>query len=149
MFSSHRISQDIPLLEQVVVYYDYSFRNQSQIAQYPARFLLNNATTSPENTYVSYDKVGIIIKKNTMCRIIIRYELYLFWMYSTYMQHSIFQICWPCYNYGMYIRVQNSKLILTIKEESSNSCFIEHMFVCVLHWMILYCLRAIAPYSFF
>ena len=82
MFSSHRISQELPHLEQVVVYYDYSFRNQSQIAQYPARFLLNNATTSPENTYVSYDKVGIII-------------------------------------------------------------------VCVLHWMILYCLRAIVPYSFF
>ena len=54
-------------------------------------------------------------------------------MYSTYMQHSILQIFWPCYNYGMYmyIRVQNSKLILTIKEESSNSCFIEHIFVCV------------------
>ena len=69
-------------------------------------------------------------------------------MYGTYMQHSILQIFWSCYYYGMYmyIRVQNSKLILTIKEEISNSCFIEHMFVCVLHWMILCCLRAIAPY---
>jgi hypothetical protein len=33
MFSSHRISQDIPHLEQVVVYCDYSLRNQSQIVQ--------------------------------------------------------------------------------------------------------------------
>ena len=48
MFSSHKISQDIPHLEQVVVYCDYSLRNQSQIVQYPARFLLNNAATSPE-----------------------------------------------------------------------------------------------------
>ena len=68
-------------------------------------------------------------------------------MYSTCIQHSILQIFWPCY--GMYIWVQNSNLILTIKEESSNSCFIEHMFVCVLHWMIVCCLRAIAPYPFF
>jgi hypothetical protein len=34
--------------QQVVVYCDYSLRNQSQIVQYPARFLLNNAATSPE-----------------------------------------------------------------------------------------------------
>ena len=49
MFSSHIISQDILNLEQVVKYYDYSFRNQTQIIQYPARFLLNNAATSPKN----------------------------------------------------------------------------------------------------
>jgi hypothetical protein len=30
MFSSHRISRDIPHLEHVLVYYDYSLRNQSQ-----------------------------------------------------------------------------------------------------------------------
>jgi hypothetical protein len=48
MFSSHKISQDIPHLEQFVVCCDYSLRNQSQIAQYPARVLLNNAATSPE-----------------------------------------------------------------------------------------------------
>jgi hypothetical protein len=48
MLSSHKISQDIPHLEQVVIYCDYSLRNQSQIVQYPARFLLNNAATSPE-----------------------------------------------------------------------------------------------------
>ena len=48
MFSSHKISQDIPHLEQVVVYCDYSLRNHSQIMQYLARFLLNNAATSPE-----------------------------------------------------------------------------------------------------
>jgi hypothetical protein len=30
MFSSHRISQDIPHLEQVVVYCDYSLRNHSE-----------------------------------------------------------------------------------------------------------------------
>jgi hypothetical protein len=62
MFFSHRISQDIPHLAQVVVYYDYSLRNQSQIAQYPARFLLNNTATSPENKQVRCDKVGITIK---------------------------------------------------------------------------------------
>jgi hypothetical protein len=32
----------------------------------------------------------------------------------------------------MHFGVQISKLILTIKEESSNSCFIEHIFVCLL-----------------
>jgi hypothetical protein len=58
MFTSHKISQDIPHLEQVVVYCDYSLRNQSQIAQYPVRFLLNNAATSPEKK-VSCEKVGI------------------------------------------------------------------------------------------
>jgi hypothetical protein len=59
-------------------------------------------------------------------------------MYSTCIQHSILQNFWPCY--GMYIWVQNSNLILTVKEESSNSCFIEHMFVCMLHWIIVCCL---------
>jgi sugar lactone lactonase YvrE len=35
-------------MKQLLVYCDYSLRNQSQIVQYPARFLLNNAATSPE-----------------------------------------------------------------------------------------------------
>ena len=69
----------------------------------------------------------MIKNKNTMYRIIIRYELHPFWMYS--IQHSILQIFWPCY--GMYFWVQNSKLFFITKEESSNSCFIEHIFVCV------------------
>jgi hypothetical protein len=56
---SMRTSSSFP---QVVVYYDYSLRNQSQIAQYPARFLLNNTATSPENKQVRCDKVGITIR---------------------------------------------------------------------------------------
>jgi hypothetical protein len=44
--------------------------------------------------------------------------------------------CTPL-DYGMYFWVKNSKLIFIFKEESSNSCFIENICVCVCVALVL------------